>query len=67
MNQILEQFAKLGLVPKIGLLVLLMALLGTADYYIFYSPLKENLGKLKKTEDELNNKLNENKAIAKNK
>ena len=66
MNQVVDQIAKLSLPHKIVFLVLLLILIGVGYYIAFYSPLEETLTQLEKKQEELNEKLMENEAIAKN-
>lgn len=67
MNQVLEQLSKLGFAQKVVILVALMGVIGALYYFMLYSPLEESLKKQLKTQNDLNEKLMENRAIAKNK
>ncbi len=66
MNQIIDQFARLSLTNKIAVLLVTLIAIGVVYYFLGYSPLQENLNKLRDTETDLTEKLMENQAIAKN-
>jgi type IV pilus assembly protein PilO len=66
MNQAIDQLAKLSLPNKVIALVVLMVIIGFGYYIAFYSPLEETLSQLEKKQEELNEKLMENQAIAQN-
>ena len=67
MNQVIDQLAKLTFAQKLILIVALTGIVVVLYYFLFYTSLQETLVKLEKTEADLNEKLMENRAIAKNK
>jgi type IV pilus assembly protein PilO len=66
MSKILEQFAKAALIVKLFVLAVILAIVAGVEYQVVYSPLKEDLGRLRKQSADLKVKLLENQAIADN-
>ena len=66
MIRIFEQFSKLSLAIKLGILAVLLVIIAAVEFYVVYSPKKDELGQLKNQSRDLQVKLLENQAIADN-
>lgn len=66
MNKILDQFEKQPLAVKLGILLLVVAIMGVLEYQMYYAPKMEEISNLDKQSAALKVKLTENQAIADN-
>ncbi|MFH1263805.1 MAG: type 4a pilus biogenesis protein PilO [Pseudomonadota bacterium] len=66
MTKLLEQFGKAPIVVKLVVLAIILAAVAAVEFWMFFTPKKEELDRLRKQSSELKVRLLENQAIADN-